>query len=609
MNEAEGKQPEFDGRKVAGKLSTKPGVYRMLSESGDVLYVGKAGNLRKRVSSYFTRGALNTRTLSMLAQVRDIEVSITRTEGEALLLENQLIKRHQPRYNVLLRDDKSYPHILLTKGEPFPRLAFHRGPQRIKGKYFGPFPSAYSVRDSLKQMQKLFRVRQCEDTFFNNRSRPCLQYQIKRCSGPCVDLIDEQAYGEDVRHAALFLAGESNRVISELIERMEQHSAELEFEQAAAVRDQIAVLKRVQEKQYVSGVTGDLDVVAAHADGATACVQVFFIRGGRNLGNRPYYPRLPRETQTKEVLQAFLAQYYNTKTVPPEILISESVDDKTLLEEVFTNKSGRRVRIIAQPRGERARWLDMARTNAEQALKSHMASHSGMRRRLKALAELLSLEELPGRMECFDISHTQGEATVASCVVFDHNGPVKSDYRRFNIKGITPGDDYAAMRQALERRYRRLKAGEGTLPDILLIDGGKGQLSQATSVMEELQVDGILLVGVAKGTQRRAGHEQILVAGRKSALFPGPDHPASHLIQAIRDEAHRFAITGHRQRRAKQRKSSLESIPGVGAKRRADLLKHFGGLQGIKRAGVEELASINGISRELAQRIYDSLHG
>ena len=599
----------FDGKAFARRLTTAPGVYRMNSADGTALYVGKAHNLRKRVSSYFSRAAMNARTQTMLTQVESIEISVTRTEGEALLLENQLIKELKPRYNVLLRDDKSYPFIYLSAEDDFPRLAFHRGPRRLPGEYFGPFPSAYAVRDSLNQMQKLFRVRQCEDSFFRNRSRPCLQYQIKRCTAPCVELIDAAAYAADVRHARLFLRGKSYQVIRELGAQMEAASGVLEFERAAAIRDQIANLKRIQAQQYVAGSHGNLDIVAVAGQGAAVCVQVFFFREGRNVGNRAFFPRNHGDAGRAEVLGAFIAQYYSERDPPAQIVASLDFPDRSLLEAVLGERLKKRIRILYRPRGEKAKWLQIAINNAQTALASQLKGKAGMQRRVSALKELLGLDEPPQRMECFDISHTRGEATVASCVVFDANGPVKSDYRRFNIGGITPGDDYAAIHQALERRYRRLKAGEGSIPDVLFIDGGKGQLGHALAVLEELQIDQVLVVAVAKGSQRKAGHETLFVGPRQTPLQPPPDSLASHLIQSIRDEAHRFAITAHRQRRGKARqRSMLEDIPGIGAKRRRHLLKHFGGLQGLRRAGVEELCAVEGIHAHLAQRIYDALH-
>lgn len=604
---------DFDSKTLLKSLTGRPGVYRMLDGEDKVIYVGKARNLKKRVSSYFQRSQSSPKTLAMVAQVRGVEVTVTHTENEALLLENNLIKELKPRYNILLRDDKSYPYIFLSQNEDFPRLAYHRGAKRAKGRYFGPYPSAGAVRESLNLLQKLFRVRQCEDNFFRNRTRPCLQYQIKRCTAPCVDLISKEGYRDDVRHTAMFLEGKSSVVIDELVERMETASSELAFEEAAHNRDLISSLRRVQESQYVSGEGGDLDVIAAVSEGGLVCVQVFFVRGGRNLGNKSFYPRQVEETSPGEVLGAFLSQYYlgnhPAHAVPGEILVNHAPEERELLESVFSEESGRRVQISHRLRGERARWVEMAVSNAQSAITARASSNANLLSRFEALQDALGLDSLPQRLECFDISHTQGEATVASCVVMDASGPVKSDYRRFNIKDITPGDDYGAMRQALTRRYTRLKKGEGKIPDILLVDGGKGQVSQAEAVLEELQMTGLTLLGVAKGPDRKAGQEVLILSGKST---PGilPSHsPALHLIQQIRDEAHRFAITGHRQRRAKARTTSaLESIEGLGPKRRQSLLKQFGGIQEVARAGVEDLARIPGISKSLAQRVYDVFH-
>jgi len=606
-------QPDsFDSKAFLKTLTSRPGVYRMLDAEGEIIYVGKAKNLKRRVSSYFSRHDTSPKTRAMVAQIRDIEVTITNTENEALLLENNLIKAHRPRYNILLRDDKSYPYIYLSDDE-FPRLSLHRGRRNKKGRYFGPYPSASAVRESLNLLQKLFPVRQCEDSFYRNRHRPCLQYQIKRCSGPCVELIDKESYQEDVRHAIMFLEGKDNAIIDELVHKMEAASEALEFERAAHYRDQIANLRRVQEKQYVMGEGGDLDVIAAAQKDGAGCVQVFFIRNGRNLGNKTYFPQHTTQADTADILAAFIPQYYisggGERQIPSEILISERLPEQALLEQVLSAQAGRKVSISDRLRGDRARWLQLARTNAEQALSSHLATRQNIMRRFEALQEALELEDMPQRIECFDISHTMGEATVASCVVFDTNGAVKSDYRRFNIEGITPGDDYAAMEQALTRRFKRLKEGEGKYPDILLIDGGKGQLRQAEKVLEELQVIGVILIGVAKGPTRKPGMEQLILSGHSAPIILPPDSPALHLIQQVRDEAHRFAITGHRQRRAKARRtSSLEDIPGLGPKRRQQLLRQFGGLQEVARAGVEDLMVVKGISRKLAQSIYDAFH-
>jgi excinuclease ABC subunit C len=608
MSEQQPQAPEFDPKAFLKTLSSHPGVYRMLNATGEVIYVGKARNLVKRVGSYFTRSVTSPKTRAMVSQIANIEVTVTNTENEALILENNLIKELRPRYNVLLRDDKSYPYIYIS-ADGFPRMAFHRGAKRAKGRYFGPFPSAGAVRETLNLLQKVFRVRQCEDSFFRNRSRPCLQYQIKRCTAPCVGYVSEEEYAEDVRHAVMFLEGNDSQVIDELVGRMEQASAALQFEQAAVLRDQIATLRRIQQKQYVSGAGGDLDIIVADVKNGVGCVQVFFIRGGHHLGNKTFFPKHTQEADAAEVLSAFLPQYYLGKPVPNEVLVNQVLEEKEWLESVLAEQAGRKVSISHNLRGDRARWLEMAEANLEQALARQLVNKSGLRQRYEALQDTLVLEDLPQRLECFDISHTQGEATVASCVVFDQEGPRKSDYRRFNIEDITPGDDYAAMHQALTRRYTRLKKGEGKLPDILFIDGGKGQLTQAREVMDELQVTDVTLVGVAKGPERKAGLETLFLSGQSEPIILPADSPALHLIQQIRDEAHRFAITGHRQRRAKARgKSPLEGVPGVGAKRRRDLLNQFGGWQEVARAGVDDLAKVKGISRELAQRIYDAFH-
>lgn len=613
----------FDAKAFLKTLTSRPGVYRMLDAEGTVLYVGKARSLKKRVSSYFQRTTQAPKTRALMVQVRGVEVTVTHTENEALILENNLIKALKPRYNILLRDDKSYPYIFLSENEQYPRLSFHRGAKRAKGRYFGPYPSAGAVRESLSLLQKLFRVRQCEDNFFRNRSRPCLQYQIKRCTAPCVELVSGQAYGEDIRHTTMFLEGKNSQVINELVEQMEQVSTNLEFEKAIHYRDLIASLRRVQESQYVSGEGGDLDVIAAVIEAGLACVQVFFVRDGRNLGNKTFFPRHTGGVEVGEVLAAFIAQYYLTgsnlvgrtgRTVPTEILVNQGLEGEVLLQTVLSEESGRKVQISHRLRGERARWVQMAVANAQTAVQAQIASKTNVLRRFEALQDALQLDSPPQRLECFDISHTMGEATVASCVVMDTSGPVKSDYRRFNIEGITPGDDYAAMRQALMRRYTRLKKGEGKLPDILLVDGGKGQVTEAEAVLKELQISGVSIVGVAKGPGRKPGLEVLILSdhflsGKKAPRILPADSPALHLIQQIRDEAHRFAITGHRQRRAKARNTSvLEGIQGLGPKRRQTLLKQFGGLQEVARAGMEDLASVPGISKQLAQRVYDVFH-
>jgi excinuclease ABC subunit C len=599
----------FDGRGFARELTSAPGVYRMLGEADQVLYIGKARNLSNRVASYFVKQHASFRITAMVRQIRRIEVTVTRSEGEALLLENQLIKAQRPRYNILLRDDKSYPYVFLARNTDFPRLAFHRGARDGVGEYFGPYPGAHAVRDALSLMQKLFRVRQCEDSYFANRTRPCLQYQIKRCSAPCVGYIDAPSYGHDVDLAALFLAGKSQHVIETLGHDMERAAAALEFEQAARIRDQIATLNAVRARQFVAGGDGHLDLVACVGGEQGWCVYVTFFRGGANVGSREHFPKVPDASTTGEVLSAFLSQHYLGGALPNELIVSEEPEQAELFREVFREQAKREVAITWAPRGERARWLESAVANAHEALKRAHADRATYRMRMDALTQLLKLERAPERIECFDISHTMGEATVASCVVFDDAGPRKSDYRRFNIEGITGGDDFAAMRQAFERRYQRQLREGARLPDLILIDGGVGQLRQAREVAAALGLTTPLLVGVAKGPERTPGHEDLWLPGAAVPLWPGPTSPASHLIQQIRDEAHRFAITGHRARRQKARvSSSIEEIPGIGAVRRRALLKHFGGLRGLKRAGIEELKQVKGISGELAEQIYAAMH-
>lgn len=602
----------FDSKAFIKQLTSRPGVYRMFDEEGGILYVGKAKNLKNRVSSYFRSNALDSKTMALVSRIQKIETTVTGSETEALLLEQSLIKEYKPPYNIVFRDDKSYPHILLTTGDKYPRLAFHRGAQKKKGRYFGPFPSAHSVRDSLNILQKVFQVRQCEDTFFKNRARPCLQYQIKRCSGPCCDLISTEDYADDVKHAAMFLEGKNTAVMQDYANKMEDASDKLEFEKAAHYRDQIGHLRKIQEQQYVVGNQGDIDVHAVVINPGGVCVLVMFIRGGRMLGNKTFFPKTRLDENESEVLAAFLPQFYldgsGGRETPPEVVVNARLDDKFILEGALTSQSGRKVMISDNVRSHRKRWVDLAVTNAEHSLGSHMASRNNLQQRFQSLQETLSLDEMPGRLECFDISHTSGEATVASCVVFDQNGPLKSDYRRFNIDGITPGDDYAAMSQALSRRYTRIKKGEGLLPDILFIDGGKGQLSEAEKIFEELQIKGVTLVGIAKGPTRKAGLESLILSGGPE-LNLAHDNPGLHLIQHIRDESHRFAITAHRTRRGKKRTESvLEGIDGVGPKRRRSLLRHFGGSAQVASASLEELAKVEGISRILAEHIYATLH-
>ncbi len=600
---------EFDGKALAAALPTRPGIYLMKDASGTPLYVGKAKNLRKRVASYFDARPKIDRIMRMVARISQIEVSLTRTEGEALLLENEWIKSLKPRYNVLLRDDKSYPWIVISTSHEFPQIAFHRGARDKSKSYFGPYPSASSVRESINLIQKLFRIRNCEDSYFSHRNRPCLQYQIRRCTAPCVGLVSQEDYFEQVKDAMLFLQGKNQKVLTRMISRMEQASQELEFEAAAIFRDQINTLKQMQAQQFVSGSQADIDFIALAQEQNQTCVQLVSIRGGRNLGQRSHFPRQTEGYSEGEVLDAFLGQYYQDRQPPVQIVVSHPLANGKLIALVFSETAGRKITIQAHPRGDRRKMLELAVGNSRQALQMRLASKANIARQFEALQNILQLEELPNSVECFDISHTAGNQTVGSCVVFDNNGSVKSKYRRYNLKGITPGDDYAAMRQVLTRRYGRIQAEEGSLPDLIIIDGGKGQLRQAEEVLAEFGLTGIPLLGVAKGRARRAGYEEWILASPSRSLRPGPESPASHLVQQIRDESHRFAITGHRGRRQKAAtKSRLEKIPGIGPGRRRALLNHFGGLQGVNKAGVEELLSVPGISRVLAEEIFRALH-
>jgi excinuclease ABC subunit C len=605
--EAEAKV-EFDSAAFLKGLTSRPGVYRMLDDTDTIIYIGKAKNLKKRVASYFRKTGLTSKTRVMAAQIANIETTVTHTENEALILENNLIKEFMPRYNILLRDDKTYPYLFISE-HPFPRLSLHRGTKRKKGKYFGPYPSAGAVRESLSLLQKLFPVRQCDETYYQNRSRPCLQYQIKRCTAPCVGMVTEQQYAKDIAHTILFLQGKNQQVIDTLEQQMETASKNLDFEQAALTRDKIISLRRVQERQYVSSDQGDLDVLAAIVKDGMAIVEVCFIRGGRNLGTKSYFPKGSADSTPEALLAAFIPQYYLGKDTPTEILLSHQADDMVLIEDVLKSESQHRVELRCPQRGISMRWMKMAKTNAEISLNQRLSSRSNLLQRFEMLQKVLELDEIPKRLECFDISHTSGERTVASCVVFGLEGAIKSDYRKFNIEGITGGDDYAAMNQALTRRFTRLQKGEGKRPDLLLIDGGKGQLTEAKAVMKELQLD-IDILGIAKGPERRPGEETLFLVGHTGEIELPADSPALHLLQQVRDEAHRFAITGHRQRRAKARRTSpLEGIDGMGPKRRQKLLQQFGGLQEIKRAGIEDLSRVDGISQSLAQKIYDIFHG
>ena len=582
----------------------------MLNAKRKVIYVGKARDLKKRVSSYFQRSHSDAKTASMMPMVANIEVTVTNTESEALILEYNLIKRHKPRFNVVLRDDKSYPYIYVSTEHPYPRLQFHRGARKGKGRYFGPYPSTGAVRKTLNELQKLFLVRQCQDSYFGNRTRPCLQYQIKRCTAPCVGLVTESTYADDVNAALMFLEGKNRDVINTFVERMELASKSRAYEQAGRFRDQIARLKKIEAEQLISRESAkDLDVIAIASRPGVHCATVLFIRNGSVLGSRNHFPKVSGEIDNKKVLGGFLGQYYLGKDAPGEIIVEAETDDRDLLEQGLTDRSGHKVQIKHRVRGDRLGWLKMAQTNAEQGVQLQVASNATLRRQFAALGEALQMDSPPERLECFDVSHTSGEATVASCVVFNQAGALKSDYRRLNLRPKAAGDYYAAMAEALRRRYKRVKRGEVPMPDVLFVDGGKGQLAEAMKVLDELDLSWFQVVAVAKGRSRRPGMEQLFLAGQSGPTILPADSPALHLIQQIRDEAHRFAITGHRQRRAKARNTSrLEQIPGLGPKRRRELLRQFGGLQGVRNAGIDDLAKVNGISRSLAEKIYNDLH-
>ncbi|MGM0434644.1 MAG: excinuclease ABC subunit UvrC [Pseudomonadota bacterium] len=604
----------FDSAAFLKQVTEKPGVYQMYDANGDILYVGKASNLRKRLASYFRKQGQAIKTQSLVSRIADIQVTVTASETEALLLEQNLIKSQRPPYNILLRDDKSYPYIYLSNHSDYPSLTFRRGKsKRDKGTFFGPFPSGGAVRESLNILQKVFRIRNCSESYFRNRTRPCLQYQINRCTAPCVGMISPEEYQQDVRRARLFLQGKNPEIIQELMDAMEQASTRLDFERAAQFRDQINYLRHVQEQQAIEGGSAELDVIGLSQEAGVVCVVVLSVRGGRIVGTQHFFPRLSMDQEESELITAFIGQFYlgedNPREIPREIIVADEIPDRDVLDQALSNQAGRDTRVRHRVRDERRRWLQMARTNAEETLRSHLSNKETVYRRLLALRELLEMDEIPARMECFDISHSQGENTVASCVVFDENGPLKSDYRLYNIEGETAGDDYAAMGQVLRRRYRRIKAGDGKRPDLVFIDGGLGQLNVARTVFDELGIDDITLIGVAKGEARRAGMEELIEALTENRFRVPPDSPALHLIQHIRDEAHRFAITGHRQRRDKKRSSStLEGIPGVGPRRRRDLINYFGGLQELRKASVGEIAKVRGISDALAESIHSALH-
>ena len=598
----------FDPAAVITGLPHLPGVYRMLNGAGEALYVGKALDLKKRVASYFQKaGGLSPRIQLMLAQVTAVETIVTRSEAEALLLEHNLIKTLTPRYNILFRDDKSYPYLVLT-GHRFARLGFHRGSLDKRHRHFGPFPNAGAVRDSIQLLQRAFRLRTCADTVFSNRSRPCLLHQIRRCTAPCVGLISESNYAEDVGSAILFLSGKEDEVIDRLASRMDAAAGGMRYEEAAIFRDQIAALRKVREKQFVSGEGDDADVIACGRAAGVVCVNLVMIRGGRHLGDKNFFPRNADDSDPQQVLEAFVPQHYLEHAVPSQIVLGAKLDAGPL-KRLLSERAGRKVSIHANPGGTRRVWLEMAARNAQFGAAQALGSQATQETRLAALQQALDLPENAQRIECFDVSHTLGEATVGSCVVYDKSAMQKSEYRHYNIAGIEPGDDYGAMREVLTRRYRKIVAGEGKVPDLVLIDGGKGQLAVASGVFAELGLNDVALVAVAKGPERRPGQEQLIAAGGGQPLALGADHPALHLIQQIRDEAHRFAIQGHRARRGKARSgSTLEKISGIGAKRRQRLLARFGGLRGLLAASIDELAQVEGISRTLAEKIHRELH-
>jgi excinuclease ABC subunit C len=606
---------KFDSKHFLETLSSRPGVYRMINGVGDVIYVGKARNLHNRVSSYFRASGLATKTMAMVAKIQSIEITVTNSNTEALLLEQSLIKTLRPPYNIMLRDDKSYPYIMLSDKDDFPRLSFYRGSRKRSGRFFGPYPSANATRETLQILQKVFRVRQCEDSYFKNRSRPCLQFQIDRCTGPCVNMISKEDYARDVHFSTLFLQGKSNVLTKELTDNMESAAVGENYERAAVIRDQIFDLRRIQEQQYVANQGGDADIIAAEFNQPYVCVHAIYVRAGRIIGSKSFYPKFRLADSNEEVISAFISQAYladeKAASIPAEIIVPTILEDGKDLEEALSYVAARKIKLSMQVRGHRAKWLELALTNAKESLQGHVSNKQNIHQRFTMLQDALGKENSLSRIECFDISHTSGEGTLGSCVVFDENGAVKSDYRRFNIKDITPGDDYAAMEQVLKRRFTRLAKGEAKIPDVVLIDGGKGQLTQAHNVLEQFQLPEILLLGIAKGISRRAGQETLFLKNgdRYRELALPTESPALHLLQQVRDEAHRFAITGHRAKRSKARMvSPLEEIPGLGPKRRRDLLKYFGGQQGIKNASEAEIAKVTGISKKLAENIYGHLH-
>ena len=602
---------EFDSKSFISSLTHRAGTYQMMDAEASVLYVGKAKNLKKRVASYFRKTGISSKTAALVKRIKDIDITVTETETEALILEQNLIKKHRPPFNILMRDDKSYPYIFLSDKDQWPRLSFHRGAKKRKGSYFGPYPSVNSVRESMSLLQRVFKVRQCEDSFFKNRSRPCLQYQINRCTGPCVDMTSQEDYDLNVDLTRQYLEGKSEKIMKQLERDMEIASTEMKFEQAAEKRDQIKALRQVQSQQVIEKGRGVIDVIAASIEKGQACIHILFIRQGRILGSRSYYPKIPLSETIEDLLSEFLPQIYlngsGRSDIPKEIITNASFDGSEALSNALQQFVDRAVLIKQSIRGTRAKWMELALRTSSLNLSAKLVSTQTINQRFEALRSTLDLENIPERIECFDVSHSSGEATVASCVVFDSSGPVKNEYRKFNIEGVGANDDYAAMDQALRRRYKRLVNGEGRVPDILLIDGGKGQLGIAREALSELGVVGVMIVGVAKGSTRKAGFETLILAD-ENRVVAEPDQAALHLIQQIRDEAHRFAITGHKQRRDKKRRiSSLEGIPGVGPKRRRDLLKHFGGIVEVRKASVADLMKVTNINKHVAEAIYDEL--
>lgn len=606
---------DFNLKSFLADLPHLPGVYRHLDAAGEVMYVGKARDLKKRVSSYFQKNLSSPRIAQMVAKVARLEVTVTRSEAEALILENNLIKSLKPRYNILFRDDKSYPYLLIT-GHDWPRIAYYRGATNKRGQYFGPFPNAWAVRETIQILQKVFRLRTCEDTVFANRSRPCLLHQIGRCSAPCVGAIQAQDYASDVQRAVRFLNGEAKDVMGEIEARMLEAAEALRFEEAAALRDQMGSLARVLHQQTMENVSGeDTDIVAVAIAGGKVCVNLAMVRGGRHLGDKPFFPTHAEGEAAPQVLEAFVAQHYTDNALPPVLVCSHALPDASLIDLLVEQAGGRPSRVLTRPQGARRAWLEQALKNAEMALARALTESGARAARTLALAEALDLDTDEAaldalRIECFDISHTAGEATQASCVVFEHHDMQPSLYRRYNIAGITPGDDYAAMRQVLTRRFAKVADGEAQMPGLVLIDGGKGQVEVARQVFAELGLDIQALVGVAKGEGRKVGLETLVFADGRPPVALGGESAALMLIAQVRDEAHRFAITGMRARRAKTRNvSRLEEIEGVGARRRQRLLARFGGFSGVASASIEDLASVDGISEELAERIYEALRG